>query len=103
MAPCAIALHELINVCHQYSYEIDLNFNATKSVCVAFTPKHHKLLLPSLFMISLPILYADSILGFIFTSNNCDDSDILKQMRISYCRSNRLVKLYLISVQASIA
>ena len=28
-------------------------------------------------MNSLPILYADSIkyLGFIFTSNNCDDSD----------------------------
>ena len=31
MAPCAIALQELINVCYQYSNEIDLNFNATKS------------------------------------------------------------------------
>ena len=47
-------------------------------------------------MNSLPILYADSIkyLGFIFTSNNCDDSDILKQMRMLYCRSNRLVRLF---------
>ena len=96
MAPCAIALQELINVCYQYSNEIDLNFNAIKSFCVAFTPKHYKLLLPSLFMNSLPILYADSIkyLGFIFTSNNCDDSDILKQMRMLYCRSNRLVRLF---------
>ena len=96
MAPCAIALQELINVCYQYSNEIDLNFNATKSFCVAFTPKHYKLLLPSLFMNSLPILYADSIkyLGFIFTCNNCDDSDILKQMRMLYCRSNRLVRLF---------
>ena len=96
MAPCAIALQELINVCYQYSNEIDLNCNATKSFCVAFTPKHYKLLLPSLFMNSLPILYADSIkyLGFIFTSNNCDDSDILKQMRMLYCRSNRLVRLF---------
>ena len=25
MAPCAIALQELINVCYQYSNEIDLN------------------------------------------------------------------------------
>ena len=35
-------------------------------------------------MKSLPILYADSIkyLGFIFTSNNCDDTDILKQIRM---------------------
>ena len=73
-----------------------MNFNATKSFCVAFTPKHYKLLLPSLFMNSLPILYADSIkyLGFIFTSNNCDDSDILKQMRMLYYRSNRLVRLF---------
>ena len=66
MAPCAIALQELINVCYQYSNEIELNFNATKSFCVAFTQKHYKLLLPSLFMNSLPILYDDSIkyLGF---------------------------------------
>ena len=80
----------------QYSNEIDLNFNATKSYCVALTPKHYKLLLLSLFLNSLPILYADSIkyLGFIFTSNSSDDSDILKQMRMLYCRSNRLVRLF---------
>ena len=95
MAPCAIALQELINVCYRYSNEIDLNFNATKSFCVAFTPKHYNLLLPSLFMNSLPSLYVDYIkyLGFIFTSNNCDDSDILKQIRMLYCRSIRLVRL----------
>ena len=82
--PCALSLRELINVCYQYSKEIDLNFNATKSFCVAFTPKHYKLFLPALFMNALPILYADSIkyLGFILKINNCDDSDILKQMRI---------------------
>ena len=79
---------------------IDTLYTITKSItnsfCVAFTPKHYKLLLPSLFMNSLPILYADSIkyLGFIFTSNNCDDSDILKQMRMLNCRSNRLVRLF---------
>ena len=43
-----------------------------------------------------PIMYTDSIkyLGFTFTSNNCDDADILKQMRMLYCRSNRLVRLF---------
>ena len=59
MAPCAIALQELINVCYQYSNEIGLNFNATKSFCIAFTTKHYTLLLPSLFMNSLLILYLD--------------------------------------------
>ena len=91
-----VALQELINVCYQYSNEIELNFNAAKSLCVAFTPKYYILLLPSLCMNSLPILYADSIkyLNFIFTSINCDDSDILKQMRMLYCRSNSLVRLF---------
>ena len=47
-------------------------------------------------MNSLPIMYTDSInyLGFTFTGNNCDDADILKQMRMLYCRSNRLVRLF---------
>ena len=38
MAPCAIDLQELINICCLYSIEIDLNFNATKSYCMIFTP-----------------------------------------------------------------
>ena len=38
MAPCAIALQELINICCLYSIEIDLNFNATKSYCMIVTP-----------------------------------------------------------------
>ena len=42
MAPCAIALQELINVCYQYSNEIDLNFNATIFFCVAFTLKQDR-------------------------------------------------------------
>ena len=60
MAPCVIALQKLINVCYQYSNEIDLNFNATKFFCIAFTLKYYKLLLPSLFINSLPILYNNS-------------------------------------------
>ena len=41
-------------------------------------------------------MYIDSTkyLGFTFTSNNCDDADILKQIRMLYCRSNRLVRLF---------
>ena len=41
-------------------------------------------------------MYTDSIkyLGFTFTSNNCEDADILKQMRMLYSRSNRLVRLF---------
>ena len=49
MAPCAIALQELINMCFKYSIEIYLNFYALKLLyCVAFLPKLYKLALPML-------------------------------------------------------
>ena len=33
MAPCAIALQEVLNICHSYSIIVDFNFNAKKSFC----------------------------------------------------------------------
>ena len=96
MAPCAIALQELINLCYDYSIEIDMNFNALKSYCIAFTPKLCKLTLPSLHINSLSISYTDSIkyLGNMFSSNNSDDTEMLWQMRLLYCRSNRLFRMF---------
>ena len=84
-------LQELINICYKYSIEKDMNFTALKSFCVAFTPKLFKLTWPSLHNNSLPILYTDTIkyLGYIFRNNN-DDVEMLRQMRVIYCRSNRL-------------
>ena len=61
MALCAIALQELIDLYYEYSVEIDLKFNATKSYCVAFTPTLCKLASPSLHIKQLPISYTDSI------------------------------------------
>ena len=70
MAPCAIALQDyLIFVIAIYSVEVNLNFSATKSFCVAFAPKHHKISLSPLFMNTLPIMFIDSIkyLHYTFT------------------------------------
>ena len=93
MAPCAIALQELITMCFKYIIEIDLNFNALKSYCVAFLPKMYKLALPVLHINSMPISYTDSIkyLGQLFSNNSSDDAEMLRQMRLLYCRSNHLV------------
>ena len=54
MAPCARALQEVINICYHYSNAIELNFNATKSACVAFTRKNNKL---SLRLFSMKIFF----------------------------------------------
>ena len=84
-----------IYLCYDYSIEIDMNFNALKSYCIAFTPKLYKLTLPSLHINSLSTSCTDSIkyLGYMFSSNHSDDTEMLRQMRLLYCRSNRLFKL----------
>ena len=96
MAPCAIALQELLNICHSYSITVNVNFNALKSFCVAFTPKLFKLRFPELNINAALIPYTDSIkyLGFTFTNSHKDDNDMLRQMRMLYARSNRLVRLF---------
>ena len=98
MAPCVIALQELIGLCYEYSVDIDLNFNATKSYCVTFASKLYKLALPLLHINHLLISYTDSIkyLGYIFTNDNSDDAAMLRQMRLLlvYCRSNRLIRMF---------
>ena len=79
-----------------YSIIADLNFNALKSFCIAFTLKSFKLSFPKLYINTAPIPNTDSLkyLGFIFSGSHKDDSDILRQMRMLYAHSNRLVRLF---------
>ena len=96
MTPCAIALQELLHICHNFSISVDVKFNALKSFCIAFTPKTFKLSLPQVTINSAHIPYTDSVkyLGFTFASSHKDDNDILRQMRMLYARSNRFVRLF---------
>ena len=47
MAPCAIALQQVLNICHNYNIIVDLHFNAKESFHFAFTPR----------LLSLPYLH----------------------------------------------
>ena len=77
MASCAIALQQLINVCHRYSIIVDLNFNALKSFGFAFTHRLYKLCLSYAYINNVPLIYVDSIkyLEFTFSRNHKDDDD----------------------------
>ena len=92
MSSCAIALQELIGICCEYSVGIDLNFNETKSYCVAFSPKLYKLTLPLLHINYLPISYTDSIkyLGYIFNSDNSDNAEMLRRISLLYCKNEQV-------------
>ena len=62
MASYAIALQDLIGLYYEYSVEMNLNFNTTKSYCVAFTHKLCRLALLYLHINHLPISYTVSIM-----------------------------------------
>ena len=64
MAPWAIALQELLNICHSYSISVGVNFNPLKSFCIGFTPKHFKLSLQKINILT-PLIFHTQILSNI--------------------------------------
>ena len=42
MAPTAIALQKLLDVCYEYGITNDLTYNPLKSVCMVFKPRRFK-------------------------------------------------------------
>ena len=64
-------------------------------VCI-FKPKSYKLSCPLLYMDNQVLKYADNVkyLHFTFSSDQKDDNDILRQLRMLYKKSNRLLRLF---------
>ena len=62
---------------------------------MVFKPRLHKLLFPTFYMDTEMLDYTDSIkyLDFTYSSDKKDD-DMLRQMRIPYTKSNRLLRLF---------
>ena len=63
---------------------------------MVFNPKSYKLSCPLLYMDCQVLKYADNVkyLGFTFSSDQKDDNDILRQLRMLYTKSNRLLRLF---------
>ena len=46
MAPCAIALQKLLDICHEYGVEHDVTYNPLKYVCIVSKPERFSLKYP---------------------------------------------------------
>ena len=92
MAPSPAALQKLIDICYGFSVQNCLSFNASKSYCIVFKSKSYKLSCPRLYMDNQLLKYTDDIkyLCFTFRSDQKDDKDLLRQLRMLYTKSNRL-------------
>ena len=44
LAPCAIVLQELLDICHEYGVEHNVIYNPLKSVCIVFKPDRFSLM-----------------------------------------------------------
>ena len=91
LAPSAIDLQQMLDVCFNFSIWNDIIFNPVESVCVAFQPKKSKLFCSNVTLDNNVLEYIGrtKYLGFMFNANGQDDEDMLRQMRNLYIRSNK--------------
>ena len=86
LAPSASAMQSLLDVCYEYGTDNDILFNPIKSVCTVFKPKAYKRFTPTVFIgdDALKFTKEAKYLGFTFNDSKCDDSNMLRQMRLLY-------------------
>jgi len=96
MAPTAIALQKLINICSMYGIDHDIVYNPSKSICVVFKPNGYKLHCPSVSLNDSIIAYSASAkyLGVIITAKLNDNDEIVKQCRGLYARSYSFLRKF---------
>ena len=70
--------------------------NPIKSICTVFKPKAFKRFIPTVFIGDDPLKFTKEAkyLGFTFNDSKCDDSDMLRQMRLLYAKSNTLLRTF---------
>ena len=97
LAPSAIALQKLINICNEYAVLHNISFNSKKTVCMYFkSPKMKLLNVPSLFLNGKEISYVSNhrYLGYTMSDDLSDGEDIKRQIRGIYARANTLMKRF---------
>ena len=95
LAPSALGLQKLLDVCYNFSQCNDIVINYLKSVDIVFRPKSYKLFCPivSLHLDRLNRISEIKYLGYILSEDQ-SVKDIAKQMRTLYIRSNKLLRMF---------
>ena len=91
-------MQSLLDVCYEYRTDNDILFNSIKSLCTVFKPKAYERFTPTVFIgdDALKFTREAKYLGFTFNNSKCDDSDMLRQMRLLYAKSNTLLHIIIV-------
>ncbi len=96
LAPCAIALQKLLDICHEYGVEHDVIYNPLKYVCIVFKPDGFSLKCPLVHLGNNVLEYQGKVkyLGMLLSDKLNDNDDIMKQMRGLYARANSVFRKF---------
>jgi len=96
LAPSAIALQKLINVCYDYGIANDILYNPLKSECIVFKPNGYNLQYPPIYLDHEPMVYTQTVkyLGVLLTSDCRDNEEMLRQVRGLYARCNTVLRKF---------
>ena len=78
LAPCAIALQKLLDICHEYGVEHDVIYNPLKSVCMVFKPDRFSLKCPLVHVGNNVLEYQEKVkyLGVLLNILSAKDGDL---------------------------
>ena len=95
-APTAFVMQCMLDICYNYGLDNDVLFNPLKSVCMLFKPKGYKFYRPNI-MIGIEVLKnvdSTKYLGITFCKTMKDDKEMIRQMRLLYAKSNKLLRVF---------
>jgi len=96
LAPSAIALQKLINMCNEYGIDNDIMYNPLKSIGVIFKPNRYRLRCPTVHLGGEVIDYKEWVkyLGVIVSADCNDNEEMLKQVRGIYAKCNTILRKF---------
>ena len=86
LAPSALGLQRLLEMCYDFSQDNDVILNSLKSVYVVFRPKRYKLFCPPVYLHEEKLcrIHATKYSGYFLSEDQSDDAEISKQIRTLY-------------------
>ena len=96
LAPSAIALQILLDLCNEYGLKHDIVYNPLKSICMVFKPPRFSLKCPPVYLGQTVLAYKSEAkyLG-VWLSDDCTDNiEIKKQRQTLYARANSVLRKF---------
>ena len=86
----------MLNLCYEFSLSNNIIFNPIKYQCMVFKPNRFKLYCPAVYLNGNIIDYVEKTkyLEYMFTNDKQDDVEMLRQLRLLYMRSNKIIRMF---------